>query len=288
MKVTFLGTGSPEPSVKRASSGYLVNIGSDNILLDCGGGVFDRLLQASHHPCDITHLFFSHLHSDHMMDYGRLIHAAWDEAADENGRPPVHVFGPSPIRTINERLFGKEGVFASDLSARTEHNASQEVWAARGGSLPRAWPSPRITEIEPGYSYESPNGWKLTSCRVPHAQPQLECLAFRIDYEEKSFVYSGDAALCVELEALANNCDVLLHWCYRQQGDRTSPTIEKMSPDPVQIAQLASRVGARKLYLTHLRNSMDNEATHHRINTQMSAHFSGESHIAQDLMTIEL
>lgn len=111
----------------RASSGYLVNIGSDNILLDCGGGVFDRLLSTGHSPSDITHLFFSHLHSDHMMNYARLIHAAWDEAADDNGRPPVHVFGPSPIKTINERLFGAEGVFANDLLARTEHAASQEV-----------------------------------------------------------------------------------------------------------------------------------------------------------------
>lgn len=288
MKITMLGTGSPEPNVTRASSGYLVSIGSDNILLDCGGGIFDRLLQAGYRPSDISHLFFTHLHSDHMMDYGRLIHAAWDEAADENGQPPAYVFGPSPIKLINERLFGRQGVFAADLCARTEHTASQEVWTARGGSLPRAWPSPHITEIEPGYRYQSPNGWTLTSCRVPHAQPQLECLAFRIDYEGKSFVYSGDAALCEDLETLATDCDVLLHWCYRQHGDHSSPTIEKMSPDPVQIAQMASRIGARQLYLTHLRNSMDTEEAHQQIRDCLSAHFSGESYIAQDLKTIEL
>lgn len=288
MKVTLLGTGSPEPNVKRASSGYLVSIDSENILLDCGGGVFDRLLRTGYGPADITHLFFSHLHSDHMMDYARLIHAAWDESADENGRPPVHVFGPSPIKTINEKLFGPEGVFASDLVARTEHTASQEVWLARGGSLPRAWPTPVIDEIKPGFSYTSPNGWTLRSCRVPHAQPQLECLAFRIDYEGKSFVYSGDAALCDELEALANDCDVLLHWCYRQHGDQRSPTIEKMSPDPVQIAQLATRVNAKKLYLTHLRNSMDNEEAHRETRAHLSEHFQGDAYIAQDLMTIEL
>ena len=288
MKITLLGTGSPEPNVARASSGYLVTIGIDNILLDCGGGVFDRLLQSGHAPSDITHLFFTHLHSDHMMDYARLIHAAWDQAADVNGRPPVQVFGPLPIKTINQRLFGAEGVFASDLSARTEHTASQEVWTARGGSLPRAWPAPVITEIEPGFRYESPNGWTLSSCRVPHAQPQLECMAFRIDYKGKSFVYSGDAALCEELETLAKDCDVLLHWCYRQYGDKRSPTIEKMSPDPVQIAQLATRVGAVKLYLTHLRNSMDTEDAHQEIHTHLSSHFNGDALIAQDLMTIEL
>jgi len=100
MKVTLLGTGSPEPSTRRASSGYLVDIGADIILLDCGGGVFDRLLQAGRKPSDITHVFFSHLHSDHMMDYARLIHAAWDES----GNTPK-IFGPIPIGNITDKLF---------------------------------------------------------------------------------------------------------------------------------------------------------------------------------------
>jgi ribonuclease Z len=109
----------------RASSGYLVEVGADRILLDCGGGVFDRLLQSGRRPSDITHIVFSHLHSNHMMDYARLVHAAWDE-----GGVPIKVYGPKPISAITEKLFGRDGVFAPDLVARTEHPASQEVWTA--------------------------------------------------------------------------------------------------------------------------------------------------------------
>ena len=58
MKITCLGTGSPESHAKRASSGYLVEIGQDKILLDCGGGVVSHLIETSHMPSDITHLFF--------------------------------------------------------------------------------------------------------------------------------------------------------------------------------------------------------------------------------------
>ena len=32
MKVTLLGTGTPTPSLKRASSGYLIEVGSDHRL----------------------------------------------------------------------------------------------------------------------------------------------------------------------------------------------------------------------------------------------------------------
>ncbi len=59
MKITLLGTGSPESTPSRASSGYLVEIGGDRILLDCGGGVVSRLIESGRRPGDITHLFFT-------------------------------------------------------------------------------------------------------------------------------------------------------------------------------------------------------------------------------------
>ncbi|MEL6207782.1 MAG: hypothetical protein AAFR47_21105 [Pseudomonadota bacterium] len=46
MKLTVHCSGSPEPHPRRATSGYLLDIGSDVILLDCGGAVFDNLIRA--------------------------------------------------------------------------------------------------------------------------------------------------------------------------------------------------------------------------------------------------
>ena len=112
MKLTLLGTGCPEPSLRRASSGYLVEVGGERLLFDVGGGVYDRLLQAGHMPDDIDRLFLTHLHSDHMMDY-----ACWLGCL---GSKPLEVYGPAPTAVIHERLFGEEGVFAFDLAARTE------------------------------------------------------------------------------------------------------------------------------------------------------------------------
>lgn len=282
MKITCLGTGCPEPSVRRASSGYLVEIGEDVILLDCGGGVFDRLIQSGRKPSDITHLFFTHLHTDHMMDYARLIHAAWDE-----GGEPVIVNGPAPIADITEKLFGRDGVLATDLTARTENAGSQEVWVERGGNLPRAWPAPSVREVDPGFTFKG-DGWTLTSCHAPHAQPQLICMAFRIDAGGKSFVYTGDTALSGNVEKLSKKADLLIHWCYRLTGDETNPHVRKMSPDPVEIAQLAQRCGVGRLLITHLRSSMDTEKIHAEINNQLKSNYSGSSGIAEDLLEINL
>jgi len=72
MKITLLGTGTPIPSLKRSSSGYMVEIGKDVILLDHGPGAFTRLMQAGKTARDVTHVFLSHLHFDHCGQNNRF------------------------------------------------------------------------------------------------------------------------------------------------------------------------------------------------------------------------
>ncbi len=278
----MLGTGSPEAYARRASAGFLVEIGDDRVLLDCGGGVVDRLVQSGRRLSDVTHIFFSHLHSDHMMDYARLVHAAWDE-----GGKPIRVFGPPPIADINDKLFGADGVFAHDLRARTELPPSQAVWQARGGSLPRPWPEPVVTEFAPGDSFDG-DGWRLTSCPVPHAQPILACMALRIDAGGKSVVYSGDAAHNNAFEKLCNEADLLLHWCYRLTGDVRYPALVPLTPTPVDIATLAERAGVKRLVLTHFRVQMDADGVHETVRDELAQHFPGKAGIAEDLDEIAI
>lgn len=282
MKLTILGSGSPEACQRRASSGYLIECGEDKILFDCGGGVFDRLIQSGRKPSDINYLFFSHLHSDHMMDYARLVHAAWDEGAS-----PLNVYGPAPISSMTEKLFGRDGVFATDLRARTENKGSQEVWLSRGGTLPRPWPTPEVREISPGFTVTI-NNWSLSSCSVPHAQPQLTCMAFRIETSDYSIVYSGDAALCDDLSALSKDTDLLIHWCYRLPGETANPYIASKSPAPLDIGAMAEKAGVKRLLLTHFRPHMDESENHRIVLEDVSKEFNGEAQIAEDLLQIDL
>ncbi|MEL6236658.1 MAG: MBL fold metallo-hydrolase [Pseudomonadota bacterium] len=289
MKLTILGSGSPEPTPRRASSGYLVEIGADRILFDCGGGVVGNLIRSGRLPQDITHLVFSHLHSDHMMDYARLVHAAWDA-----GALPLKVFGPAPIAEVTRRLFGPEGAFAFDLHARTDLKPSQEVWLARGGTLPRPWPRPEIVEIAAGDCIEG-EGWRIESCTVPHAQPILDCFGFALrsggrnggrngeHSGGRSFVYSGDAGLCAPLRALAQDADLLLHWCYRLDGEAAPAGMASVTPTPSEIAAMAAEIGVKRLMLTHFRAHMDSDANIAAALAAMRADFDGPVSVAEDL-----
>ncbi len=283
MKLTVLGSGSPEAYARRASAGHLLEVAGRRLLFDCGGGVFDRLLRAGFGPSDIDALFLSHLHSDHMMDYARLVHSRWDE-----GGPPLRVFGPPPTAAVTEKLFGPDGVFAHDLTARCELPGSKEVWLARGGSLPRPWPKPDVTEIAPGFAMEE-NGWRLSSCEAFHAQPHLVCMGFRVDADRGSFAYSGDAGITEEMERFVSGADLLLHWCYRTSDrEDVSEFMRAAAPTPVEIARMARRAGVGRLVLSHFRQYMDGDGRLEAARRELAENFGPRASVAEDLDSFDM
>ena len=244
--------------------------------------MFDNLLRTGLIPSDITHVFFSHLHSDHMLDYARLIHAAWDE-----GGAQIKVIGPKPVQFVTDGLFGPNGVLSHDIRARTELKPSQQVWVARGGTLPRPWPSPSVQEIEPGFQC-SESDWTLRSCEVPHAQPVFACVAYSLEAEGKKFVYSGDAAQCETLKELAHGADVLLHWCYRFDDEPVHPALAAMTPTPSEIGGLARQAGVGSLILSHFRRRADRNDSLKEARAAAETAFSGPVEIAEDLAVYEI
>jgi ribonuclease BN (tRNA processing enzyme) len=188
--ITLLGTGTPAPSMERQSSGYLIEVGGDLLVWDHGPGAHHRLIESGHRTVDVTHAFFTHLHYDHCLDYPRLVLQRWDQGAGRIGE--LNVFGPPPIARMTEQLFGADGVYGPDIRARIGHRSSLDVFEARGGTLPRRPPAPRVTEIRAGAAVEG-TGWKVTVGHAQHVQPFLECLALRLDTDEGSVCYTGDS-----------------------------------------------------------------------------------------------
>lgn len=113
-------------------------------------------------------------------------------------------------------------------------------------------------------------------------------MAFRIQTQASSFVYCGDSGYCKELEALAANADVLLHWLYRLTSETSSDYITKKSPASADIAKMATKANVAKLLFTHLRPQMDTQQCHQDIVDEARECFSGDVAIAEDLDVITL
>jgi len=285
MRIRLLGTGTPTPSLRRMSSGYLVETGERKILFDFGPGAYHRLLEAGVKPVQVTDVFFTHLHYDHCLDYIRLLMTRWDQGA---GRiPELNVYGPKHTARMTELLIGEDGVFGPDLAARTELPMSQAVFVARGGKLPRAKPRPIVRELRSGDTVEGPD-FRAQAHSVIHAQPVLECFGYRLEADGRSFAYSGDAGPCKAMQDLARDADVMVHMCHFISGTALNAEFERRNGGHLEVARLAQAAGVRNLVASHITEQMDVPGVRERLIREMAEIFRGNLFFGEDLMEIPI
>ena len=285
MKITLLGTGSPTPSVNRASSGYLVEIGNEMIVFDHGAGAHENFLRAGKRAVDLNTLFLSHLHTDHCLDYARLVHSRWDQGA---GRiPELTVYGPAHTSRMTELLFGRDGIFEPDLAGRVDSPGSQRVYLNRGGTLPRRRPEPNVIALYDGQVIETDN-WRVTIREVFHHPGYIEPFGFRVETDEGVFVYSGDTGPCEGIHDLARGADLLVHMCYFVSGT-FEPSSERLAASGhLEAAEVAARQDVKTLVVSHFSPQMEPPGIRERCIAEMADIYSGRIVWGEDLMELTL
>jgi ribonuclease BN (tRNA processing enzyme) len=281
----LLGTGTPTPSLRRMCSGYVIRCGTDLILFDHGFGAHQRLLEQGYQAKDVTHLFLSHLHYDHMGDVPRLLLTRWDQGAGQIDE--LQVYGPPPTRAVMTRMLDRDGIFGPDLIARTEDESSLNVYAARGGLGARRLPAPHVREIGAGDCIDGA-GWRVRIARAEHFTPYLDCCAFRFESENHSIVYSGDSGATETVMQLAKDCDVLIHMCHFLSGTAPSKAFEKSCCGHLELASLAHQAGARTLVLTHITEQFDQPGLRERTVSEMATIFKGTIVFGEDGMSVPI
>jgi ribonuclease BN (tRNA processing enzyme) len=283
MRLTMLGTGTPAPSRARAGSSCLVEASGRVLLFDHGQGAGARLLEAGLTPADVDAVFLTHLHYDHMADYPRLLLQNWDF-----GGGPLQAFGPAPLAHVTERLIGPDGAFGPDIAARIGHPASRAVFASRGGAGERPRPAPAVTEVSPGAALDGP-GWTVRVGAARHVQPQLDCLAYRLEAEGRAIVFGGDSGgVFAPLVALADGADVLIHMCHFLSGSEPDEAFRLSCGGHLDAAETARAAGVGTLVLTHFPPGLDAPHVQARIAKEAGAVFDGRIVLARDLMAVPL
>jgi ribonuclease Z len=283
MRLWLLGTGTPEPSLNRASSGYVIQVNSDFIIFDHGFGSYHRLMQLGIPVTNITHVFLSHYHFDHIGDLPRLYLTHWDQGA--GNVPNLNIYGPKPLYEIINRNFSENGVYGPDLIARTNAKSSLDVYYSRGGVGIRELPKPNLTELKDG---DKVNGkdWTVKVIEGSHQQPYLTPLGYRIEHGDQSIVYSGDTAPKKELEAFAKDTDVLIAMCHVLSEKETVNT-DVMGH--LEVAELARNAKVKTLVLTHMSEKVfDKPGIREKVISEIAEIFKGEIYFGEDLMEISL
>ena len=283
ISLTLLGTGTPTPSLRRMCSGYVIRCGADLILFDHGFGAHHRLLEQGYRAKDVTHLFLSHLHYDHIGDVPRLLLTRWDQGAGQIEE--LKIYGPPPTRDVIGRILDRGGAFGPDLVARTEDESSLNVYAARGGRGPRRWPSPGVEEIGAGDCIEDA-AWRVRVARAEHFAPYLNCCAFRFEAADFSIVYSGDSGPTETVKQLATGCDVLIHMCHFLTGTAPSRAFETSCCGHLELATLAADARVRTLVLTHITEQFDQPGLRERVISEIAQVFKGTIIFGEDGMSV--
>jgi ribonuclease BN (tRNA processing enzyme) len=220
------------------------------------------------------------------MDYPRLVLQRWDMGADRI--PDLEVFGPSPIARMTDLLFADDGVWGPDIRARIEHESSVFVFRERGGTPPRKRPEPRVREVHAGDVVDG-GGWQVTVGHASHVQPQLECLAFRLECPEGSMCYSGDSGgVCEDVIDLARNCDVLIHMNHYLSGTEPTANYRMACGNHRDNAIVARRAGVKILVLTHFLRELEQPGVRQKILDEVREEFDGEVVWGEDLMEIDV
>ena len=226
LSVMVLGSGGPVATEQgRASASYLIFVdGEPKILMDAGGGAFQRLAASGVNVKDLEIILLTHLHIDHMGDLSPIVKTVYFHNRAFNlanpgtfppGRTtPFQIYGPATNGVpFPPNVFPDADPSIPQYPDTTEFvdshykfkNKDEDVVpgnerylhiftrAISGGifgyeatDIPAAWTSYNEETIY------NKKGLKIKAVGVNHGP--VPALAYRIEYKGKSIVYSGDTS----------------------------------------------------------------------------------------------
>lgn len=235
-RVTLLGTGTPVPSMKRFGPSTLIQVGNETFMIDCGRGATQRLWQLGVSFRTVSSLFLTHLHSDHIVGIPDLWATGWLNQAWGGRREPLAVYGPAGTRDMMDNM---RRAFHWDIQVRSKEQ-----------NLPLRGIEVAATEFEEGVVLER-SGIKVTAFAVDHGPANHPAFGFRIDYDGRVVVLSGDANPSEGLARQAQNADL-----YIQQvvvGFNTGPGKARgQRTDPEQAGLMFARAKPRLAVFSHI------------------------------------
>lgn len=251
MDLTFLGTGSAI-SLDRVQSGLLLE--DENLLLDCGSGVFHNIGRSSVDIQDIETVFLTHNHLDHFSDLPSLI-----KAKKLLGDDKLKIYGPPGTEQIIEKFF--------EIFDYIDVNINPAKYNENSINLD-------ITNITPGDSF------RLKERKIDTIKTHHSIISIGYNFDDL-FVYTGDTEPFKEIIDFIGDCDILIHECsFPDELEITNHT------RPSDLAKVVKDSSIKYIYLTHL--YPHTKGKEEKIKNTIKKVFDGKVEIAKDMETIKI
>lgn len=260
-------------------SSSLLELGGRRIVVDCGLGVTRGLADAGMSLKSLDLVFITHLHSDHVLELGPLIHTAWTAGL----ATPVTVCGPPGTGHYWWR-------FTQSMEFDIEIRIIDE-------GRPDIRDLVRIEEFSEGAVFGE-GGLKVSALRVDHP-PVTDCFALRFDHGGQGVVFSSDTAYFPPLADFARGADILVHEAMLEagierlvartgNGARLREHLLASHSFADEAGRIASDAGVTKLVLNHLIPADDPEIGEADWTAAVRKTWAGGLTIARDGLVVAL
>jgi ribonuclease BN (tRNA processing enzyme) len=283
LELLVLGSGGPG-ATGRAGAGYIVLVdGEPRIEVDAGSGTFVRLGEAKLSLAKIDVVLLTHLHIDHTGELPGFFKA---RAVSGDGPVNVRVFGPTGHRGNGDQatfpstsrfidlLFGPEGAY-SYLRDFAEPLTINAINVDASATAPK---TPKVIYSE--------NGLNISAIAGHHGD--APAVIYRIDYRNQSITFSGDidANGIDNLRRIAQRSSLLVFNCVVLDPPGSRPVLYTLHTPPKTIGVVAADTGAKRLLLSHLSPSIDQQRAN--VEASIREHYQGPIVFAEDGMRLQL
>lgn len=306
MEITFLGTSSGVPTRARNVSSVALRLPqrAEAWLFDCGEGTQHQLLRSNIKSSQISRIFVTHMHGDHIFGLMGLI-ASMGLAGNAQ---PVNVYGPAGLRDylracekysemrIGDRLRvhqSKPGVVFEDEHFQVsclplKHRVTAFGYRVTEKDRPGKFNLEKAQKlgIPPGKIYGELKKGKVVTLddgRIINGKDL--CGDREIG---RKMVYCTDTVFCDAAVELSQDADVLIHEATFAHKD-AELAFDRLHSTSTMAAQVAMLAQVKQLIMTHFspRYMPGNDVTLDDLLAEAKAIFPNTS-MARDFLTYEI
>jgi ribonuclease BN (tRNA processing enzyme) len=278
-RVVLLGVkGGPSIRAKGAMpTSSLLDLDGQRVVVDCGLGVTRGLVEAGVDLKTLQTIVITHLHSDHVLELGGLVHTAWVTGL----RTKIHIYGPPGIQAY---WSGFQAALAYDIHLRVIDD----------GRVPL---SDLVEVHEVDEDTFTLGSLAVKTLRVKHP-PVAVALSYRFE-GSKTVTFSGDTTYFPPLADFAKGSDLLIHEAMLPEGieailqktgggEKLRAHLNASHTNVDDVAQIAKAAGVARLALNHLVPVDDPRFTHADWLARVAAVWDGPALVGQDGLEIAL
>ena len=201
LHVALCGAGGPMPAPNASGPCVAVVAGDQLFIVDAGTDGVRNLGRMGYQVGDITAVFITHFHSDHIDTLGEMATIRW--AAGSNPAP-LPVYGPSGVETV---VAGFNMAYSNDFAYRHEHHGDLVAPLKSAGLTAQPFPLPvdaQLTRV-----FEA-NGLTVDALGVDHL-PVDPAVGYLFTYKGRTALITGDTDKSAVIEQHAKGVDLLVH-----------------------------------------------------------------------------